>query len=166
MKNFKTVIWIFFVFLIQTVIIAPIHIFSACPSLVLSFIMCVVILENEFRRAAIISIVCAAAMGALGGRGFTVLVLFYVYSAVAVFAVRKKPLYAADSFKALFWSFVVSAVFEVLMFAVTYRTVRVQMLLSDALVTAVINTVMAGIIYPILKKTLYRDENKKKLLIN
>lgn len=165
MKNFKTIVWIFVVFLIQTVIVAPIHIFGACPSLVLSYVMCVMILENEFRRAAVISIVCAAMMGALGGRGFTVIVLFYVYSSIAVFSLRKKPLYAMDSIKALVWTFIVSALLEVVMYVIQNMTINMGMIISTVLPTAVINTVMAGIMYPILKKTLYQDDSKKKLLI-
>ena len=59
MRNFKIFLWIFVIFLVQTVVLSPIHIFGAVPSAVLAFVMCVAILENEFRTAVIISGICA-----------------------------------------------------------------------------------------------------------
>ena len=58
MRNFKIFLWIFVIFLVQTVVLSPIHIFGAVPSAVLAFVMCVAILENEFRTAVIISGIC------------------------------------------------------------------------------------------------------------
>ena len=62
MRNFKIFLWIFVIFLVQTVVLSPIHIFGAVPSAVLAFVMCVAILENEFRTAVIISGICAVVM--------------------------------------------------------------------------------------------------------
>lgn len=88
MRNFKIFLWIFVIFLVQTVVLSPIHIFGAVPSAVLAFVMCVAILENEFRTAVIISGICAVVMGAIGGRNFTEITLFYAYSSIIVFAAR------------------------------------------------------------------------------
>ena len=41
MRNFKIFLWIFVIFLVQTVVLSPIHIFGAVPSAVLAFVMCV-----------------------------------------------------------------------------------------------------------------------------
>ena len=84
MRNFKIFLWIFVIFLVQTVVLSPIHIFGAVPSAVLAFVMCVAILENEFRTAVIISGICAVVMGAIGGRNFTEITLFYAYSSIIV----------------------------------------------------------------------------------
>ena len=48
MRNFKIFLWIFVIFLVQTVVLSPIHIFGAVPSAVLAFVMCVAILEMNF----------------------------------------------------------------------------------------------------------------------
>ena len=142
MRNFKIFLWIFVIFLVQTVVLSPIHIFGAVPSAVLAFVMCVAILENEFRTAVIISGICAVVMGAIGGRNFTEITLFYAYSSIIVLAARKRPRYV-----------------------IREMTLDVSVIFSDALPTAVFNTVIAVILYPILKKTLYKEEKKKKLLI-
>ena len=165
MRNFKTFLWIFIVFLIQTVILARVHIFGAVPSLVMAYVICVMILENEFRNAVTISIICSAAMGALGGREFAVTVLFYVYSSIIIFALRKKPAYVGNLPKAVVWTFLASGVMEILYFAIRTRSVNTEMLLHDALPTAIFSAVLTLIVYPVLKVTMYREEKKKKLLI-
>ena len=165
MRNFKIFLWIFIVFLIQTVILARVHIFGAVPSLVMAYVICVMILENEFRNAVTISIICSAAMGALGGREFAVTVLFYVYSSIIIFALRKKPAYVGNLPKAVVWTFLASGVMEILYFAIRTLSVNTEMLLHDALPTAIFSAVLTLIVYPVLKVTMYREEKKKKLLI-
>lgn len=164
MRNFKIFLWIFIVFLIQTVILARIHILGAAPSLVMAYVVCVMILENEFKTAVTISIICAAAMGAIGGRTFVPVTLFYTYSSIIIFSARKKPVYFADSVKALMWTFIMSALSEIIFFAADNFTLNCDMLLHGALPTAVFNTAVTAVLYPLLKKTMYK-EKKKKLLI-
>lgn len=164
MRNFKIFLWIFIIFLIQTVILAQIHVFGAAPSIVMSYMVCIVILENEFNSAALISIICAAAMGALGGRNFILTTLFYTYSSIIIFAARKKPAYMNNAVKALFWTFIVSALSEIMFFAADTFMLTYDMLITNALPTAVINTALTAVVYPILNAAMYR-EKKKKLLI-
>lgn len=166
MKHFKIFLWIFIVFLIQTVIIGRVHIFGAVPSLVMAYVVCVMILENEFRSAVTISIICAVATGALSGRGFTMTTLFYVYSSIIVFSARKRPLYVANYPKAIFWTFIMSGIMEIIFFLIRNLSMNVDMLTQVALPTAVFNTILTMVLYPILKKTMYKEEKKKKLLIS
>lgn len=165
MRNFKIGLWIFFVLLIQTAALARVHVFGAAPSLALGYVVCVMMMENEFKDAVIISIIVSVLFGALCGRGFEAVTLFYVYSSIIIFSVRKKPRYIGTFAKALLWTFVCSSLLEVLLFALATMTVSVEMLLTDALPTAVINTILAAVIYPILKKTMYAEEKKKLLIV-
>lgn len=166
MRNFKIFVWIFIIFLIQTVILSSVHIFGAVPSALIAFVMCVMLLENEFRSAVTISIICAVLMGAGGGRGFTVTVLLYVYLSIVVFALRRKPIYIGNFTKTLVWTFIVSAIIEILFLPVREMSFEIKVLWLDALPTAFFNTVIAAILYPMLKKTIYKEEKKKKLLIS
>lgn len=165
MRNFKIFLCIFFIFLIQTVILGQVHIFGAVPSAVLAYIICVMIQENEFRNAAVISIICAVLMGALSGRDFIVTTLFYVYSSIIIFALRKKPPYVHNGVKAVVWTFISSAMLEVLFFVIRNLSFDVMMLVENALPTAVFNAALAVVIYPLLKRIMYKEEKKKKLLI-
>lgn len=67
--------------------------------------------------------------------------------------------------KRLYGPLLWSAILEILLFVIREMTLDVSVIFSDALPTAVFNTVIAVILYPILKKTLYKEEKKKKLLI-
>lgn len=164
MRKFKRFLWIFIIFLIQTVILARGHILGAVPSLVLPFIICTALLEDEFGSAALICAICSAAAGALCGREFVVVALYYFYCAAGVFFLRKKPLYIKGLVKAVFWTLVMSGILEILFFALRNMTLTAEALIYDALPTAIINAIFAVIIYPLLKRTMYREE-KKKLLI-
>lgn len=164
MRYFKIGIWIFIIFLIQTVILARVHIFSAMPSLVLPYVVCVMLLEDDFKAAWIVSLICAAAAGALCGREFIVQVLYIFYTSLAVFALRKKPLYISGFLKGIGWTFILSAVMEIIFLVLRSHTLNCDMLLYAVLPTAVINAAFVFVIYPILKRTMYKEE-KKKLLI-
>ena len=104
-------------------------------------------------------------METLPGRNFTEITLFYAYSSIIVFAARKRPRYVGNFPKTIVWTFIMSAILEILLFVIREMTLDVSVIFSDALPTAVFNTVIAVILYPILKKTLYKEEKKKKLLI-
>lgn len=164
MRNFKTILWLVIIFLLQTVVLSRVHFMGAVVSLVLPYIICVTMLENEFRRAVSVSVVCALAAGALCGRNFAVTVLFYVYAPMLIFVIRDKPLYIHQFFKTLFWTFISSGVLEIIYYAVRNMSLNAGMLLYNALPTAVINTLFVLLVYPLLKKTMYK-EKKKKLLI-
>ncbi len=164
MRNFKIFLWIFVILLIQTVILAQIRALGAIPSLVLVYAVCVMILENEFRVAVTVSIICAASMGALGDRGFALTTLFYVYSSIVIFSLRDKPAYVGNLPKALFWTFLSSFAAEIMYYASSHFTVSADAILNVALPTALFNTVMVLAVYPLLKITMYRDEKKRKLI--
>lgn len=165
MRNFKIFLWIFIIFLVQTVILARVHIINAVPSIVIGYITCVMMLENEFRDAAVIGIICSALAGALCGRSFEAVTLFYTYSAILMFSLRAKPRYMGAFVKSLLWTFVISALSEILIFALGTMTVTADMLITCALPTAVINTMLTAVIYPLIKRTMYKEEKKKLLIV-
>lgn len=154
----------FFVFLIQTVILAHVSAQGFVISLVAPYVVCVMLLEDDFRNACIISAVCSAAAGALCGTQFVVMTLYIFYISIVVFALRKKPLYVHDIFRAVFWTFIMSGILAVLTYFFGTRTMNVHMLIHSALPSAAVNIVFVFILYPLLKRTMYREE-KKKLLI-
>lgn len=164
MRNFKIFIWIFIVFIIQTAVLARLRFFGAVPSLVLPYLICVALLEDEFKTVAVISVICAAAAASLCGREFVITVIFYVYAAFLVYALRKKPMYIKTPVKAMTRTFIISGIFEIILYAVQTLSLSYSVLLYGALPTAVINAVIALVIYPVLKRTMYKDDEKKLLI--
>lgn len=54
-----------------------------------------------------------------------------------------------------------SATLEILLFAIREMTLDVSVIFSDALPTAVFNTVIAVILYPILKRHCIKKKRRK-----
>ena len=164
MRKLKVFLWMFIIFLIQTVIVSRIRFYGAVPSIVMAYAVSVMLLEEEFNSAASTAVLCAVSAGALCGRNFYVMTLYIFFVSLIVFALRRKPLYIAGFLKAIFYTFVFSGALEILFFAMTNMTVTTDMLLYDALTTAAVNTVFVIATYPLLKRTMYKKEEKKLLI--
>lgn len=164
MRYLKICIWIFIIFLIQTVILARVHIYAAMPSLVLPYVVCVMLLEDDFRTAWITALISSAAAGALCGREFLVQVLYIFYTSLVVFALRRRPLYISGFLKGMGWTFILSGIMEIIFAVLRTHSLNGEMLLHAVLPTAVINAAFVIVIYPLLKRAMYKNE-KKKLVI-
>lgn len=163
-RKLKIFLWIFVIFLVQTVIISRIHVLNATPSLILPYVVCVMMLEPDLVTAYTIGAICSVSAGALCGQNFVLMSLYMFLSSLAVFGLKKRPVYVKNIVKALFGTFIIAGAGETLFFAVRHMNVTVSFLLGGALPGAIISTVFAIIIYPVLKRTMYKEE-KKKLLI-
>ena len=164
MRNFKFGVWIFCIFLVQTVILSGIHIYNAVPSLVLPFIVCAALMEEGVTAAAVIGGICALIAGAFTGHSYIVTVLYIFYASVLVFALKSKPLYVHKAVKAFVWTFVLSGIMEMIFRFIDEGNVTADMLLYSVLPYAAVNMAFVIIIYPLLKRTMYK-EDKEKLLI-
>ena len=164
MRNFKIGVWIFCIFLIQTVVLSGIHVYDAVPSLVLPFVVCAALMEESAVEAVVISAVCALVAGAFTGRSYIVTALYNFYAGMVVFAVKAKPLYINKAVKAFALTFILSGIMEAIFRLLDAGTVTTSMLLYSALPFAVINTLFVILVYPLLTRTMYK-EDKKKLLI-
>ena len=150
MRNFKIGVWIFCIFLIQTVVLSGIHVYDAVPSMVLPFVVCAALMEEDFITTAAVSGICALIAGAFTGHSYIVTVLYIFYASLLV--------------KAFTWTFLISGIMEIIFRVLDAGTVTTNMLLYSALPFAVINTLFVILIYPLLTRTMYK-EDKKKLLI-
>lgn len=164
MRNLKIGIWVFCIFLIQTVILSGIHVYNAVPSIVLPFTVCLALMEEDMLTASVINGICAFAAGAFTGHSYIVTVLYIFYTSMLIFVLKSKPVYINKAVKAFVWTCIISGVMEIIFRALDTRTVTVDALLYSALPYAVINTLFVIIIYPLLKRTMYK-EDKVKLLI-
>ena len=163
MKVLKYVIWIFLLFLLQTVSMNYIAPFGFRPDLILSFVVIVAIKEDTLKNSMLISIVCAVAAGALSGKNFSFCVLFYTYVGAVVFGTRKYPRYVPHLAKIPFWTFVSAIVGESVSYLLLYSSVKwfVKAFFVYILPTAFITTAAGMIIYFIASKTLF---GKRKIM--
>ena len=164
MRNFKIGVWIFCIFLVQTVILSGIHVYNAVPSVVLPFTVCFVLMEEDMITASVIIGICALTAGAFTGHSYIVTVLYIFYASMLIFALKSKPVYIGRAVKAFVWTFIVSGIMEIIFRALDAGTVTTDALMYSVLPSAIVNTIFVIIIYPLFKRTMYK-EDKVKLLI-
>lgn len=164
MRNFKIGVWIFCIFLIQTVVLSGIHVYDAVPSLVLPFVVCVALMEEDVITTAVVSGICAFIAGAFTGHSYIVTALYIFYAGMLISALKSKPRYISRTVKAFTQTFILSGIMETIFRFIDAGTVTADMLLYSALPFAVINTMFVILIYPLLTCTMYK-EDKEKLLI-
>ena len=164
MRNFKFGVWIFCIFLVQTVVLSGIHVFNAMPFIVLPFVVCAALMEEDGVTAAAVSGICAFIAGAFTGRSYIVTALYIFYAGMVVFAVKAKPLYISKAVKAFALTFIISGVMETVFRFIDAGSITVDTLIYSVLPFAAVNTAFVILVYPLLKRTMYK-EDKKKLLI-
>ena len=164
MRSFKFGVWIFCIFLVQTVIFSGIHVLNAVPSLVLPFVVCAALMEESVVDAAVISAVCALVSGAFTGRSYIVTALYIFYAGMVVYAVKAKPLYINRTVKAFALTFIISGIMETVFRFIDAGSITPNVIMYSVLPYAAVNTAFVIIIYPLLKRTMYK-EDKEKLLI-
>ena len=164
MRNFKIGLWIFCIFLIQTVILSGIHVYNAVPSLVLPFVVCLALMEEDMLTSAVIGGICAFTAGAFTSHSYIITVLYIFYASMLIFALKSKPVYIHSVVKAFIWTFIVSGLMELIFRVLDAWSITADMLMYSVLPSAVVNTLFVILVYPLLKRTMYK-EDKVKLLI-
>lgn len=165
MKNIKMAVWVFLLFIVQTVLINYIKIAGARPDLVLPFIVCVALMEDSYRSAMTVSLICAAAAASLCGRNFTLSLLFYAYTAVAVFNTRPRRL--PDFVKYLFYVLFGSLFLETASYIMLYSSFGgfAGAFVKTVIPVAVYDMAGALVMYPFMRRVVYGKNLKRKRLI-
>ncbi|MDO5398081.1 MAG: hypothetical protein Q4G33_09120 [bacterium] len=163
MKIFKYTVWIFLLFLLQTVVMNYIAPFGFRPDLILPFVAAAAIKEDSFKSATIVSVVCAAAAGALSGKNFSFCVLFYTYAGAMIFNMRRRPRYMPDFLRFLMWVVPTSIISEAVSYLLLYSSVKwfASAFVFHMLPTAGMTALFGAIIYFFVSKTLF---GRKKIM--
>lgn len=164
MKRLKLFLWIIGLLIIETVCTNRIGFFGSAPDLLFAFALAYVIAEEEFAYAIGVSVICGVCAGAFYSGNFSASVLIYTYSALLVNALRNRPRYLPDIVKLIFWSFVLSAVGEAVMYFAANLTLGLTELVNIVLPVSIYNLIGAAIIYLPAKKTLIVVDTDKKLI--
>lgn len=168
MRKVKFIIWMLVIFLLQTVCANYFQINTVKPDFVLGFVICVVVMEDSFKTAMLISVLSGVLAGALCGRNFTFMVLLYTYSSVILFRLRKTPRYLNDIWKVLGYTAIITIIEEVISYLILYYSVAwfTEAFFTRMLPAVVYNVIVVLIMYLPAKKTLFKSDGKKKLLIS
>lgn len=157
-KNFKLAVWIILLIIFQTVICKYIAVDGIIPDLMFVFIVSFVVLEEKFAYCVAIPVICGFLIDVLSRRAFGTGVLSYTYTALLCYALGE------HFFKEKLW-FAVPMIFlatfasESVFFLFSVSAFKISMIFEAlkevVLPTAIYNTAVTFLIYPILKKTIY-----------
>ena len=162
MKKIKLIIWIVVLMLLESLGYA--RIFGAVPALSFAFLICVALNDDSFYTAAVTGGICGLLAGSLTDRNFSFIFIFYTLCAAAVYVLRKKPRYTHAIFKAVFWCGLLTAIMEFALFAIETKSISFFAVYSIVLPSVLYNIAAALVIYPLIMKTVYNSEKKRKLI--
>lgn len=166
MRNFKLFLWIFILLILETTLGRYIKIQSILPDIVLVFVISYAILEEAPLRRVVVGCICGIAMGALGGRGPAFMLLWYMYG--AYFTGKILSRYRKQwFFKAAPAVFLVTVAGELFYYVFHYFSVSgfLDALLWTVLPAAVYNAAVSLVIFPLLRRTIYKKSTAPKIVL-
>lgn len=167
MKKIKIGIWFVILLIIQTTIAHYIRIFDVTPVFILPFAVGVMLLESEFSYAVGIGAICSIFASCFLGRNFFLSAVIVMLFSVLTFNLRMKPRYMHTLLKMIIWTSVITLVWETLSHLMLYRSFELYkgVIFPQIFISVIYNAVIACIIYPILKNTVYKDTEKPRLIV-
>ena len=167
MKKFKIGIWLVILLIIQTTIAHYIRIFNVTPVFILPFAVGAMLLENDFSYAVGIGAICSICSACFLGRNFFLSVAVIMLFSMLIFNYKMKPRYVPALLKTVIWTSIITFIWECLSYVILYHSLPFgkDMFFSQVLISVLYNAIIACIIYPILKNTIYKDTEKPRLII-
>ena len=165
MRTYKLVLWIFILYIIQTVFYPVLSLCGYVPELLMCFVVSYASLERRFRKVSPVIIICAILSGVGTGRVFSIAVLFIGLAGVAA--------YLAMSYMQFIPKIIrvgaVTAFFAFLMHCAEFFAVS-ETLTSDFITNTAVwytlyTTIVVCVIYLILGKIMNIDD-KTMLIIS
>lgn len=161
MKTFKYSIWIFVLFLVQTVVMGHIMPFGLKADLVLAFVTVTAVREDSCRASTAVAVICAVMAAALSGRNFYFCLLFYTYLGLFTFAMRRRPRHLPPFWRYAAWIAPSAVVSEIICGAIGMPSASLAETVFIRLLPAAAYTVVCAVlIYPIASATLFKAERK------
>ena len=167
MKSLKLAVWIIALILLQTVTAHYIKIAAVSPVFMLPFAVSLMLFEESFAHASAEGAIIGLCSGVFMGEDFFLTAVVMIAAAFAVYSFKRRPRYVHNIFKTVFWTALFSFVWAILYFMIQYRVSMnfKEFLYPYITVSVIYNSVIAVIIYPLLGRTLYGKNEKKKLII-
>ncbi|MCX7714707.1 MAG: rod shape-determining protein MreD [Clostridia bacterium] len=162
-RNLKLGIWIVLIVIFQTTLCRYISVKGIFPDIVFVFVVCFAIMEEKFSYSTVIPIICGLLIDFLGRRTLGVNVIIYSYSSLFCFGLGEHFFKEKLSFAlpmVFLLSFLCEFVFFVLRFYIAHEASIFEAVKVIIFPFAVYNTLITFIIYPLIKLTLYRYDEK------
>lgn len=164
MKKVKLFVWMILLIILETTVTRYLRIDNTVPALTYAFLICVAVRDENFPTVVLVGGICGVLGGSLLGKSFHFIFMFYTLSAAAVFYLRKKPRYTHSILKAVFWCGILTALYELGLYALENKGIDFFTVYAAMLPSALYNIATVLILYPLVSHTVYNKDVKKKLI--
>jgi rod shape-determining protein MreD len=165
MKNLKFAIWIFLLWLFQTVFLRFIRIGGIAPEMLYVFVLCMALNEKKPAYYISIGIICGFISDAFTGGTPGLYLLIYTCTVLAVAGIGeviyREPVFMIVPVVLLF-SFLENTLYFFVNHGALQSVAYVSALKSIILPVMLYNTVLAVILNPILKLTVYPKKRLRR----
>jgi predicted metal-binding protein len=138
---------------------------GAVPDFLLAFAVIFAFCERKQELGAYVFLACAVVCGACIGRSFPITVLGISVAGIAAHGAYSKMKYIPECVRAIFITAVAAFAIGAAEFFVAHTALSVRGILYGIVPYTAYTTAAACIMYPIMKKTLFKTEDKKLFVI-
>lgn len=165
MKKLKLFVWTFVMILLQAVSANYIRIYDVAPVFFIPFTAGVMLFEDKFAYIAVMAIAGSVCTAVFAGGDFFFTCILMLALLLVFSSLRDYPRYMPGIWKLLIWTVIMSFVWETVTCVLFCKNIGgLQKALSyKTLIFAAYNALTACVIYPLLKKTLYNIDEKRRL---
>lgn len=163
MRKLKIAVWIFMLYIIRTVFCGAININGAMPDLLLAFVIVFSCGESDLK--IMIVTLCGILIGSETGRIFQTALFAAAAAAVSAWTFSKKAKVIPSVIKVTLLAFVFSGLLAAADYILEFKTLDLNAIILSALPYAVYTAAAACVMYPAVKRTLFRAEDKKRLIV-
>ncbi len=165
MGKIAAAIWVVILYILNSVFVQLISINGSVPDLLLAFLVVFCFMKRRFSAVSYMTIICALLNGAITGRVFLVATMVTGAAGMIAYNSSNYLRFIHEGVRIAGVSLGMAFIGEILEHFFTYHTLTASMVLNIALPDAIYTAVASWIIYLIVRKTSFKNEDKQLLMI-
>lgn len=165
MRTVKIVLWIILLLIVKTVFVRVIGISGIMPELLMAFAVIFAFHERRLSVASYVIIICGAVAGAGIGESFPVLVLVTGAAGITAYRANSVLRFIPKYIRCATIVAAASIIYGVLRCLLNMGMFQLNMIFESLIPYVIYTTIAACIIYPLIIKTLFKEDKSKKYLI-
>ncbi len=165
MGKVAATIWVVVLYILSTVFGSTISINGAVPDLLLAFLVIYAFMKRRFSAVSYMTIICALLNGSITGRVFFVTTMITGAAGVLAYNSSHYLRFIHEGIRIAGVGLAMTFIGEILEHFFSYHTLTAHWVLNNALPDAIYTAVVSWIIYLIVKKTSFKNEDKQLLMI-
>ncbi len=165
MGKIAAAIWVVVLYILNSVFVQIISVNGHMPDLLLAFLVVFSFMKRRFSAVSYMTIICALLNGAITGRVFLVVAMVMGAAGMIAYNSSNYLRFIHEGVRIAGVTFCMAFIGEVFEHFFAYHSLIISAVVNNALPDAVYTAVVSWIIYLIVKKTSFKNEDKQLLMI-